>query len=829
MHYPTAASSSESPAPTATPPPQQRVKLEEPSDVETHLRTRLRANWPADIIHNKSDHLTGKTLRELFGTHERAHDNCGEERWHVTGRFGKGRRFGICATFRTTTVISDDNPPEEGATLTNLAVLHWAIADHSSKKYYRFTEVDHRAAVLLSELIAQDELVADPHVTQAVVEQLNRDALVLPDRLLPGPTFARTAELDLQYGASSWKQLPRPGVTEPSSTTDSLPVYELHLEGCTFETGDEDMDAEVKATVDLHIQPRAGPMLDGDRGVISYGDWEDDAFCYAVPNCRLVGGSIRLTRASDDLEIARDLDVKDGSFWMEHAFGKAVPRTRPESHLLRARRQPRLSEGETATNLVERCQLRLLRIPQDTICLTRVLDAKTGATLQQYAVVQSAARKDAFYHTDGVSLEAEPSKQFRSKETGLLYSTGWKVHTPTHGGARLEVTLKANFAEQEFVTTLAQPSFWEGTVWMEGTLHNADGTKEEVVGEGVMWCQGRRQGQESSRLFDMMRNVATVPMEKLDVGKLTSWEAIADGPALSALSTVSVILSMQEITLSDAHKVVLAAMLGVYGYIFHHPGDSEKVNDALEWCQGKWASFFGTAPINYRTLLIRAFMLRELGALLHLKCADWVPAEAVALDIVNPSSHGRPEDQTDLSAGLEFPSQQLLSQPASALELSQLKAVLDGRWVSNAGLTRGSVNSVLLKQGVGVLQRNLVGKTSPTLLLYVDRDKEEVQITTITLVDKTQRVVQLSCQEYEWVCPARGPVRSRACVLAAGRQLYVETHVRGGVERTWYVIQDEGKTLLRHISFYASPNTATPSASCVLGFTIELTNPPPPK
>src|SRR5262249_25423380 len=84
--------------------------------------------------------------------------------------------------------------------------------------------------------------------------------------------------------------------------------------------------------------------------------------------------------------------------------------------------------------------------------LVRVKDSKV---LDQRAVVVAPDGSAVTHH----DVELTSDTPWRSVRTFFDYPTRWHLNVP---GADLKVTLQASFEDQELVTTLSKPAFWEG-------------------------------------------------------------------------------------------------------------------------------------------------------------------------------------------------------------------------------------------------------------------------------------------------------------------------------------------------------------------------------
>ncbi|AIO01918.1 hypothetical protein LPMP_342920 [Leishmania panamensis] len=812
MHFPAGE--------TVVEPPTQRQRLEDESVEEKSLKERLRNSWPQFNLSNdggKDPSVSASALWSMLFDHDRAHEHCHTERWTVRSRFGAQNRFALCATFHSMAVVSDVDPPKEDSLLTHARVVNWSITDHETKKYYRFCASGDRAPALFSMLIAKKTIRNKPVMLQAVLEQFSREHLVLPDQLLDEVALTRLTELDVQYGKNTLKSTVSAAGRAPQLR---IPKYSLHLEGVSNEHEENDLSREVRAVVDLTFMPRSvPPALDGVHGVVSTGNWEDDEFSYCLHHTRLLSGSLRVTRASDNLELARDLEVTRGSVWMEHSFGGVVPRSMEEARIVQALRHRRIAE-ETEHTLHDHCLIRLYDEEAQCVSITRFMTAETGTVTKCYATVHSAVSKEAIQHTSGVTMIDETDESYMSSETGVVYPTRWRVECPTHAGCRIELRLVATLANQEMITWLAQPSVWEGAVKVRGKVIKADGSVTEVSGDGFVTSRGRGKLQESN-LFAMLHSIGSNAMKRAEVAAMESWEAIADGPGVVALSGLKEALKTQQFALNPSQQVLLAALFGTYGFIFHHPQEVEQVKRALQWCYNRWMTFYGASAINYRTLTLRAFMMQELCDVTHAKCATWIQKQAQALDIAVPVPYLVNSDVAD-SCVFAHPARSLLLQPPSTLEVAQIKALMTGTWIMDPEETEGSMNAVLLEQGVNVLLRSVRNNTVPTWVVHVNHESKKIVIDEATMLERRHFIIALDGTEWTWESISRGCVRSRSCILSGGRELYVETEVREGIERVWYQFQDGDQTMVQNIFYFTNRTTSKPVASCKRHFKIQL-------
>ncbi|EPY40050.1 hypothetical protein AGDE_03878 [Angomonas deanei] len=768
----------------------------------------MRDSWPSGITEHAEGNIPSTNLRNLVFNDEAPHV-CGTETYSIYSRLGTSLRFGVSATIKLIAVVSDTNPPEGNENLVMASVLNWAVVDNKSKKYYRFSYLDHRSPIVLPNLIAKRQVRGETHLMQAIMEQLVQDELILPDQLLQEPSEIYVHELNMTIGSTKFEQV----IPKGPDGKPQIPYYKLHLEGTTHEKSGDDLSEEVTAVVDIEFQPRVIPMLDGVRGVISNGLWEDDKFGFQVPNCVVKSASVRIVRASDQLEVARELNVTKGSVWMDHNFGGVLPRSPEEASFLHQLRKKREAAKVDTEEVQYRIMVRLYNESLTCACVTRFLDSDDKTT-NVFSIVQNGKEKVSFgYQGEGISLEPVPSSQYRSTETGILYATQWKLKTPMYEEKSLELTVTACLQSQEFTTVLAFPSFYEGIADVTGEIVSADGSREAVLGDAFITCRGKGKHVECEKVNELYHNAVRGELLKEEVAKGGNWEQIANGPALGAVSVVGVLKKMQMIPFPDEHKMIYGALLGTCGYILHHHEDQEKVHQALEWCYKMWLKYYGNAQLDVLSLSMRSFMLRELGLVMHEKCGKW-SRKAVALDIAVPRlARDNPSTAAKEVKGVRtLPSPEQVGTPAAELDVTMLKSVLEGPWEFDATESQGSLVAVLREQNVGVMWRYLLDHQEPKYDITVGPDSLTINVKT--LLNRKRFNYPLNGSTLVWRCPARGDVTSNAAVLDEGRTFYVETYVGSGIERTWFFEDEQGR-LVEHRNYYPSKTAPTPTASSV--------------
>ncbi|ORC92157.1 uncharacterized protein TM35_000043710 [Trypanosoma theileri] len=813
-------------------PVAKKTKSEHEEGETAPLRERMRSSWPKDPLSNDID--MGESPFGLCVEHDAPHENCALEWWRVHGRVGEEDRFGVCVTFLRFAVTEGDELPPVCEKVKYAVAVAWVIIDHKKKKYYRFVESDRNAPLIATFLAANMSSTGNGHFLQALAEQFKQDRLPLPERVMTEPASVHLGKLNLSYDVNQISVL----LSQiRGGGRSSHPSYKLSFSGITFESGDARMREEVKATVELTFQPTQRPVLHGNAGVVELGeDWRHDVFQYFLPHCKVVEGVIHLTRASDDLEIARSSDLEDGRLWMEHGFGCAIPQIVEESIFLekklpKQQQQQKQNNSEALLCKWNRCSIQLNNETRDIVSLIYAANPMDWKLLKAYAVYQCGKTgKSEAYHK-GIEVTIDSASQYRSDMTGVLFPTRWTIHTPFPEDSKLEVTVEATFPDQEFITLTAQPSIWLGTVQVKGKIIASDGTIKDITGDGFMESRGKGNLHDIPRLFELLREVTTTLMEKPEVKSLASLEEIVSGPVASAMGTVKTLMSIHNQTFSDAHWVVFTSFLASYGYIFHHGKEKEKVLNALQWIHGKWLSYFGSTSIDIKTLTLRAFMFCELTRVLERRCSSWIPPYVQPVDLVMspPSSMEALMTAYKLEISFTTPPHMDFKSEVSRLDISKLKAISDGTWILDESRGTGNTADFLAAQGVNVMWRTFIGNVMSTLVMNVDEEKRTCCIFLETPVYNKKYLIRLDGVLWEWRSIGPGKVYSRASVLPSGTGIYMETTLPNKMmECKWFTYEDGGRTMVESMKLYKNHVlerhgvSVEPISVCVKYFTLRM-------
>lgn len=368
--------------------------------------------------------------------HDPPHASSGTEWWYLNChlRLADDRSVSLFAAFFRIVTGRDEQTkqPEHAHSLT------WAMLDADTGKYYAESRVDKRAPALGLEKLDRGEGPDDPRLRRAMREVLAKGRVPYPDRLFDGEVFVSQDRLELDFS----------GATLHRQDDGS---YRLHLQHDHYHVG-----------CDLAFRPTKAAVRHGDDGVVS-GVAGDTMFYYFVPRCEVTG-----TITSRGV----DTDVATGQGWYDHELGGRFEQGDGDSAA---------SHEDVAWSWVA-AQLDDGR----EVTAYHMLDTKTGETVGQKAIVVGA--DGAVESWDELTLTA--SDIWRSTRTFNDYPTRWTLDVP---GADLHLEVAAVAADQEFVTVLSKPAFWEGRCDATGTLGGA-------TVQGLAWVE--RSGFSSVQNLD---------------------------------------------------------------------------------------------------------------------------------------------------------------------------------------------------------------------------------------------------------------------------------------------------------------------------------------
>lgn len=345
--------------------------------------------------------------------HDLPHASATTEWWYVNAHLtaADGRALSLFAAFFR--IINGKRPD---GSLEYAHSLTWAITDVAKGDYLARTFVDARAPAIGLERIKRGQGARDERLNRAVSEVLEKGHVPLPDRFFPGPVHVATDRLALDYGGLRFEKV-------------TAGEYRLTLgsaEGPRSPLGTE-----------LTFHLKKPPVRHGDDGVVR-GVHGEDMFYVFVPRCE-VKGAVTLDGARVEVS---------GQGWYDHEFG-APPKQREE--------KKHSDLGVVAWNWVS------AQLDDGTdVSVYDLVHSQTKESQGRWAVLIDAAGLSHAYP----DFTLTPKGQWRSVRTFERYPTSFQLELP---GAALSLTVEAEFPDQELVTVISKPAFWEGRCRVKGT------------------------------------------------------------------------------------------------------------------------------------------------------------------------------------------------------------------------------------------------------------------------------------------------------------------------------------------------------------------------
>ncbi len=349
-----------------------------------------------------------------LGLHDRPHPAAETEWWYVNAHVevADGRTLGLFAAFFRIISAHDETTGE----LTYAHSMTWAISDLDKRRYIGESRVDGRAPQLGLERIANGRGSKDERLNRAMKEILERGQVPAPDRVFDGTVVVDPDRLHLTYGESSFEKLPDGS-------------YRLRL-----------VNPREHAGCDLVFAPQKPAARHGDNGIVR-GNAGEQMFYYFIPRCGLTG-TVELD--------GQTLPVKTGQGWYDHEFGGYVAAETPTADGAGIRD---LGWNWTAIQLDDGTDLTAYEI----------IDVRTRETVRKWmiAVAPDGTQRSI---TD---VTFTPTRPWTSKRTFHAYPTSWQLRAPSIG---LDIAIDAAFEDQELITVISKPAFWEGRCQARGTF-----------------------------------------------------------------------------------------------------------------------------------------------------------------------------------------------------------------------------------------------------------------------------------------------------------------------------------------------------------------------
>jgi geranylgeranyl pyrophosphate synthase/predicted secreted hydrolase len=364
--------------------------------------------------------------------HDLPHESSTTEWWYMNGHcvVEDGREFSIFAAFfrRLKRWHPQTREPEYAYSLT------WAIQDVAAKRSINVSRVDKNAPLEGMRMMDRGLGSKDKRLNRALREILERGNVPIPDRIFESRVYVNADKLELDYGGARFYKL-----------DDGC--YRLKLR-----------DVYKRVGCDLVFEPRKAAVRHGDEGVVRGTD-DELMFYYFIPRCGLRG---KLWYQG------LDLPLSEGHGWYDHEFGVG------EVEAFDDEAESRLSEQQRARVHQERRKRYDERqIGWDWLSA----QFEDGTELTVYPLQYVYAGKSA--GTWAIMVDAVGNRSsyadarfdaielWQSTQTFFEYPVRWHLRIAS---AQVELEVQASYCDQEFVTLISKPSFWEGRVEVRGRI-----------------------------------------------------------------------------------------------------------------------------------------------------------------------------------------------------------------------------------------------------------------------------------------------------------------------------------------------------------------------
>lgn len=295
----------------------------------------------------------------------------------------------------------------------------------------------------------------------------------LPDRMFTGPVVVAKDKLNLNFDGNLYYKKDNGNYYLRCANA---------IKGMAFE---------------LELTPQKIPIRQAHNGVVKIGLKQDTMFYYYIPRNNCVG-SITVNSQTHNVT---------GSAWYDHEFGgeiKASKRVQtpstPPTHMNgngHAMHDEDSSEDEKGITVTTETKEKVsyawnwLSVQLDDgsdITATTLVDTIKQNIEDNFAIVTGPAPQCERVEYPEMSLTAKES--WSSIRTTNEYPTLWHFTIPA---AQIDLEVRSVFDNQEFITLISKPAFWEGRVNVKGTYRGRN-----VTGKGFI----ERHGFQSMNNLD---------------------------------------------------------------------------------------------------------------------------------------------------------------------------------------------------------------------------------------------------------------------------------------------------------------------------------------
>lgn len=194
-------------------------------------------------------------------------------------------------------------------------------------------------------------------------------------------------------------------------------------------------NASTGVACELNFMPFVNPVLPGSEGMVT-GAGGENLFYYFIPACE-VNGTITIPGEAP-------LDV-EGCGWYDHQFGK------PKTTRTKSGKQ-HLASNWFSIQLDNSWQLTTYELSDNR---------KDQQPVDRWAVLIDPNGNSV----NVAGFQLVPSETWASARTSIAYAVKWRLTIAEH---EIELEIHAPLPNQEFITVVDKPAFWQGRVQIAG-------------------------------------------------------------------------------------------------------------------------------------------------------------------------------------------------------------------------------------------------------------------------------------------------------------------------------------------------------------------------
>lgn len=291
------------------------------------------------------------------------------------------------------------------------SALNWAITDVDGKKYHSEVLLDAESPALIQKALKKDSLLKDKGLKKAMAEVVNKGKLPLPDKLFPEDVEPSVSDkkMDINFGLAR--------------ATKAKGVYNVEARHTVQKHG-----------LKLSFKPSKPVQRHGLDGVVGLGGDGGKMFYYFFPRCDVAG---EITVGGKKYKVS-------GEGWYDHEFGGAEEEDSARKDCNWNWVSAQLSGGYEVT-------------------ASSLFNAADNSIIEEVAILihPDGTRRQ---YTDIQFTESEP---WTSIKTFRDYPQKYRLVVPE---AQLDLEITSDLADQEMITLIARPAFWEGRCAVAGSL-----------------------------------------------------------------------------------------------------------------------------------------------------------------------------------------------------------------------------------------------------------------------------------------------------------------------------------------------------------------------